>query len=212
MASSHEGVAWVAGEGAARGQCIHLPRCGFTACPTHNLAGCNRLTACRALQRLQDWASIYFGYIDAARKLEVAHDQVTAFPPFGSCTSTCPLPTSVDQPVSSCADGSSTEARRHQSSFGGLPGSHACRVALDGALSCVYACPCKAEDWQYVCMCFGLQVKLNHDDDCVPLGSMLLDLKLLPGALEVPLYKFLFEERGQVLPVPQCLQCIESYT
>jgi hypothetical protein len=43
-----------------------------------------------------------------------------------------------------------------------------------------------------------LQVKLNRGLDCVQLDDLLIDLKLTPDVLEVPVPRYFIEDRAQV--------------
>jgi hypothetical protein len=45
-----------------------------------------------------------------------------------------------------------------------------------------------------------LQVKLNRGLDCVQLDDLLVDLKLTPDVLEVPVPRYFVEDRAQVCP------------
>lgn len=46
--------------------------------------------------------------------------------------------------------------------------------------------------------CACLQVKLNRGLDCVQLDDLLIDLKLTPDVLEVPVPRYFIEDRAQV--------------
>jgi len=115
--------------------------------------------------------------------------------------------------------GAPAEAAGHQAGPGGLHGPHAGGSTLDGA-PCFGVCRisngCMGLALQHAwaagnlhglqatwmlpdtCSMPLFQVKLNRGLDFVPLDDVLVDLKLAPDVLEVPVPRYFVEDRAKV--------------